>query len=224
MNVDFDLITRNFKPWRLYGDNDSMQADYVWICNSVGRPSGLGNVLHTGVNETVWGGSPYPDNVWVHYQVILGESAPSVRDGTVIHLIDSKTYGFNSTTVPTRSNSTHWNQIRIGHYWDTDAGDTCPANSGANIYVDNVYIDTTFARVEIGDASTYAASTHREIQIPTLWSDGSVTVNVNRGTFPTGATAYVYLTDSNNVTSAGYPITIGAGSSVPKSPSNVIAE
>jgi len=90
---------------------------------------------------------------------------------------------------------------------------SCPANAGAHIYVDDVYIDTSWSRVEIGNAPTYAASTHREIQVAKAWADGSVTVNFNPGTFPGGSTAYLFVTDANGNTSAGKQITIGGSSS-----------
>ena len=34
INADYlDKKSRNFKPWRLYGQNDSYQLDYVWLCD-----------------------------------------------------------------------------------------------------------------------------------------------------------------------------------------------
>jgi len=80
--------------------------------------------------------------------------------------------------------------------------------------------------VELGDASTYAASKHREIQVPTAWADGSVSVKFNSGTFAAGSTAYLYVTDSSNNTSPGIAVKIGgsATSVTPKAPTSVSAQ
>ena len=98
-----------------------------------------------------------------------------------------------------RGDNAPLDQVRIGHYWATDGISGWPHdNSGANVYVDDVYFDTTWARVEVGDAATYAASTHREIQIVTAWSDTAVSFTPRRGTLPAGpAWAYVIGSDGN---------------------------
>lgn len=78
-------------------------------------------------------------------------------------------------------------------------------------YVSELYTDHTQARVEIGNASTFAACTHREIQIPTAWATDEITVSCNVGSFTSGASAWVYVFDSNgDVNSTGYQIEIGA--------------
>jgi hypothetical protein len=87
------------------------------------------------------------------------------------------------------------------------------ANNGAQTWTfwcDNVYFDKTPARVEIGDASTWAACTNREIQIPSAWSDGtpgSITLTVNQGTFESLIGKYIYVIDNSNNISIGYQIT-----------------
>ncbi|MDP2896296.1 MAG: Ig-like domain-containing protein [bacterium] len=82
--------------------------------------------------------------------------------------------------------------------------------SAGYVELDDVYLDTTQARVEIGDKSTWEQCTHREIQIPTAWSDTSITVTANQGSFENGKTAYLYVIDANgNVNTQGYPIMFG---------------
>jgi hypothetical protein len=84
---------------------------------------------------------------------------------------------------------------------------------GAQVLMDDLYLDDTWARVMIGNASTFAASTVREVQIPMAWADGSITIQVNRGSFGASASAYLYVIDSTNTPSAGLPITFGGGTS-----------
>lgn len=72
------------------------------------------------------------------------------------------------------------------------------------VWVDDVYIDNTQARVELCDAATWATVTHCEPQIPTAWSDSSVTVTLNIGSFSAGDAVYPYLIDANGDVSGGY--------------------
>ncbi len=59
-----------------------------------------------------------------------------------------------------------------------------------------IYIDTTRARVEIGDAPTWGESRHRELQLPTEWSDDAIVVQVGRGAFEALAGQYLYVVDA----------------------------
>lgn len=83
--------------------------------------------------------------------------------------------------------------------------------NGTNIWMDDLYIDDTWARVIVGNASTLASCTTREVQIPSSWSDTSINVTLNRGAFGPTDTAYLYVFDSSNVASAGQAITFGGG-------------
>lgn len=213
-----DQKTRNWKPWRLYGNNDQLQLDYVWLCNGqlMNRVDGS-----AGWSIGDWSGDDYTKNTWMHVQLVYAASTPNVADGTIRHFIDSQVHGQNSSSVMTRKSSAQFDQIRIGHYWARDAIDGCSSNGGARVYVDNVYVDTSWARVELGNASTYAASSKREIQVPTQWSDGSVSVKLNTGTFASGSTVYMYVTDASNNTSAGIPVKLGGTAVTPNPPGSV---
>ncbi len=126
----------------------------------------------------------------------------------------------------------------IGHFQDVDSAIepqwkwiSCPSDSRCNecpagvsgcsvnndawlparqdeFFYDNIYIDKSIARVELGNAPTYTASTRREVQVPTSWGS-SIQITVNKGGFSSGQTAYLYVVDaSGNVNSSGYPVTI----------------
>jgi hypothetical protein len=85
-------------------------------------------------------------------------------------------------------------------------------------YFDDIYLDNTPARVEIGNHPVYANATHREIQIPSAWADNQVTVSLNRGTFPSFSGLYVYVVSAQGVASPGFELT---GSSGPGAPTNL---
>lgn len=77
-------------------------------------------------------------------------------------------------------------------------------------YFNDIYLDYTRARVIIGNAPTLNGSTKREIQIPSTWTDGLITININQGCFLNGQSAYLYVVNSDGeVNSNGFPIIIG---------------
>jgi len=74
------------------------------------------------------------------------------------------------------------------------------------IYYDDVYIDNTIARVVAGDSPEFDNCTHQEIQIPTAWSDSSITITVNRGSFADGEEVYLFVVDANGNVSNSHGI------------------
>lgn len=114
--------------------------------------------------------------------------------------------GKETLTTRTSTYTDHMRPFIVGFY------DSHPTtnNDGANdFYIDDVYIDNTWARVEIGDAPSYNSCTHREIQIPTSWATGEITSTVNQGSFSDG-TAYLFVVDADGAVSDGYEITLGS--------------
>jgi hypothetical protein len=80
------------------------------------------------------------------------------------------------------------------------------------VQMDDIYLSTTQARIELGDKSTFSSCTLREIQIPTAWSSSSITFTANQGSFKEGDTVYLYVVDADgNVNANGYPIIIWGG-------------
>jgi len=93
-----------------------------------------------------------------------------------------------------------------------------------HIYLDDMFLDFTQARVEISDHATWdeTVQTHKELQIPTAWSSSSVTVKINQGSFQDGQTAYLYVIDSNgNVNAQGRPITFNGADNPPVRPAGL---
>lgn len=72
-------------------------------------------------------------------------------------------------------------------------------------YYTDAYYDNSFSRVILGNnPSLNSSCTIREVQIPTAWSDTSVTVTVNRGVFVDDDPVYVFVVDANDVASDGF--------------------
>jgi hypothetical protein len=73
--------------------------------------------------------------------------------------------------------------------------------------MDDIYISRTQARVEICDAPQWSACRKKELQYPTAWADGRITVRLNKGARSSLAGAYLYVVDSTGAANAnGRPL------------------
>ena len=133
--------------------------------------------------------------------IIKNNSAVDASDGEF-------RFDWNGTTLFDRTNvifrsTAESGTMTIFHY----------SNYGAIVAMDlaDHYFDITWSRVMICTGSTWAARGVSEIQIPTAWADGSVTVTVNMGAFTVDSvTRYLYVVDSAGlVNDSGYPVTFG---------------
>ena len=83
-----------------------------------------------------------------------------------------------------------------------EAGSTDEYKNNWRYYAD-VYYDHSLARVVLADAATYADATVVEPQIPSAWSDGSISIDINQGRLADGAEAWVYVFDATGTPSTG---------------------
>lgn len=76
-------------------------------------------------------------------------------------------------------------------------------------YFNDIYLDWTLSRVVLGNAADHAQCTIREPQVPTAWSEDTITINVNTGKLVAGQTAYLFVIDAEGSVSGGREVTIG---------------
>jgi hypothetical protein len=89
-------------------------------------------------------------------------------------------------------------------------------------YFDDAYLDTTLSRVVLADKPVLSLATIIEVQIPSSWSDGSISATVNLGQFAQGQTAYLFVVDSSGTPSAaGLAVTAGGSVATPNAPSAI---
>jgi len=93
----------------------------------------------------------------------------------------------------------------------TFSGLGCELHGGcwANFWTDDVYIDTTRARVEVCDRAAWSQKTslgaHCEIQVPKTWSPTEITFEVNQGAFGNDEPVWIFVVDRDgNVNEQGY--------------------
>jgi len=98
-------------------------------------------------------------------------------------------------------------------------------NSNNWRYFADIYLDHSRARVVLANNASLSSATIIEPQIPSAWSDGSISAQVNLGKFTAGQTAYLFVVDpSGVVSSSGYPVKIGGTTTTPNAPSNVTVQ
>jgi hypothetical protein len=98
----------------------------------------------------------------------------------------------------------------------SDGGFSQADNAQAVAFWDDVYISQSEARVEICDQATYAACVNKEIQYPTSWANGQITVRLNKGNKASSVGTYLYVVDS---TGAANPSGFRLGATNVKVPS-----
>jgi len=223
-----DLVaneSRNFKPWRLYGNNDKLEIFDNDYCNRSSMLQWYDLANSSSAISVKYHSSQLSKNgVWKHYQVEIVESSVGGADGRVRQYIDGNLDLVSAIPATTRYTSAHYNQIRIGHYYAKDGDSLCPSNPGAYVYLDDVYVDTSLARVEIGNNPDYSKCTHREIQIPSKWSSTSIELGSMRGDF-SGENPYLFVVDgSGAVSNNGSGYSISNITSVPSNDNNTTPE
>jgi hypothetical protein len=146
---------------------------------------------------------------WHHVQVELTEnSAQRVADGALRFWVDGNLL-HNRSGLVTREDYPDLKRVSVAGWenaWGPGSGES--SDSPNDLFLDDVFVSTTKARVELGDAPTYAASRHRELQPSVAFtSASSLRFKLNQGSFAPGSVVYVYVTNtSGEVNAAGFPI------------------
>ena len=163
--------------------------------------------------------SPHPTAFsfgnWQRLEFIYkSSSSAGVDDGSMVVRVNGTTLYNNTDAITFAEGNLGWRYVAIGQ-------GVASITSGVlslGEYVDELYIDRSWARIEIGNNAVYADCTHREIQPALTWSDTGITGTFNRGSFNSGDTVYFFVIDEDGVASDGYPVTIGG---LPNTPSSI---
>ena len=133
-------------------------------------------------------------NQWQFYEVELDSATRSI-----IAKVDNVVISNGTWSAPS-------GDMLFDYLWKIgwDRGGVTPLS--ANIKMSDIYLDSSKARVLLGDAATYAACTKFEMQPPTDWTATAVTVNFNAGAFTSGQTGYLYVIDAEGNVSPSYGV------------------
>jgi hypothetical protein len=168
------------------------------------------HITATGSEQRSSVSGPALDGEWVRFEMYLRQSAPNTTNGAWYHTTYRPSLGIPAKETLLwdnrimRSDSADWEYWEIGGaYWDM-----CGSADTGTVDIDEFYMDSTPARVEVCNAPTYAASTHCELQVTSAWSDTSITFTFNQGYLASG-TSYVYAINAGGgVNASGHAISV----------------
>ncbi len=195
----------DFAPGIMIGSSGA-----TWWMAYISTESGA-NDLETRVSFTT---IPEPAT-WHQYEMWLKRSSSGgAADGTIIVKIDGITR-FNKVNAVTRENSLYnWEEISFVHGL-TNMGQS------TDVYIDDAYLNNSWARVELCDSPTYSACTIKVVQPTSSWKNDSITATLNKGPFNNINTLYLYVIDNANVANSnGYPFC----ENCPRSPAALTAK
>ena len=151
----------------------------------------------TANDQTTWPGNQYfppPDNQWHRVEIDAIASSAGAHDGS-IRLATYANGVVNSTSwdsVETHTSSGDtWSHVIFQNY----IGNGITGN--VQIWFDDVFIQNSPARVELCGADTWDARSHCEVQPHSAWSDTSIEVTINLGSFAGNDATYLYVIDAD---------------------------
>jgi hypothetical protein len=166
-----------------------------------------------------------PNATWNRYSSIFQYTGDRLNDPVWLwHQGVSKTKGQSMAD----------SGLSSGYYSDTDEGIAVVNVPGwhtgsdygeTRVLYDDIYLavgDNAVARVELGNSSKYQDCTQLAIITPTSWTETKIEAIVRKGTFSDNDDVYLFVVDSKNNVSKGYPHVFGEGDlSKMKPPSNL---
>ena len=133
----------------------------------------------------------------IYFQAANGIDAMYENSGTPIIFTNE------STGTPTPEAYRQWGQLNIAGWIKENAGGSAGGGEDIECLYDDIYVaegPNAAARVELGNASTYAACTDLAICDSTSWANDSITVNCREGGLTLTANTWLYVTLSDNTT------------------------
>lgn len=160
------------------------------------------------IHQNGWPDDAFIFQGWQRVEWIFKtNSALDAKDGSIV----VTRIGRSTPTLQVTGLTTYGNTSNLWRYVTLPQGFTNIENGTLNLqmYFDDVYIDNTQARVEVGNSPDFNSCSHREIQHPISWSDTEVQVDFRKGSFNSGDTVYFFvINDQGTVvhTSAGFRV------------------
>ncbi|HAR42031.1 MAG TPA: hypothetical protein DCS07_05275 [Bdellovibrionales bacterium] len=167
-----------------------------------------------------------PKNTWIRVEMYKKLSTAGVNNGSIfINMLGVDSASNTSAMTRASGYSFLLDTVLLGTEDGRGAQDDGTGGlHNYDIFLDDMYIDSTQARVEICNTSTWSARTACDAQPATAWSAGSITFTVNSGPASASPNRYLYVVDSTGAVNAnGRPITIDGTSTikVPSAPGNL---
>ena len=139
---------------------------------------------------------------WHCLQFEYKESSVLAQDGEIRIWLDGALQ-LDDRSIMTREDYSDLKRPYIVGFYDSWN------DSGADrddVFFDDIYIDDSWSRIEVGNAPIYNECTHREIQIPTSWADDMITFDMSTGGLAHTDDLYLFVVDQDGSRSPGFLI------------------
>jgi len=166
--------------------NDGTQSFYL---DGLGEVTDLQPDTHTWHNFVYYGQMSTPGNCdgWLHSEWNFEDFVSR----NVLNL---------------RSDTGGLHQLRLGKYTGSDEAPD-DYYDRHHFWFDNVYVDESWARIEVGNNRVYEDCTHREFQIPhSMWDEDNIEFTANLGSFDASDDLYLFVVDEFGNVSDGYSV------------------
>lgn len=150
---------------------------------------------------------------WTRHQLYIKASNPSgSANGHIFCWVGGEEKTFANIVTRASGYSFQYSSVLLGLMYANVNSE--PAGSRHDMYIDDVYVDKTLARIELCSGSSWNTRGTCNPQPPTAWSDTSISATLNTGAWSNGQSVYAYVVDSTGaVNSTGYgPITLSISS------------
>lgn len=213
---EFFYMDFSLHPCHQYGyvgmkSQGNMASDWceLWYQN----PTACNSSTPIGDGDQWRGNSPSNAN-WVRLEVRISND-----QGSLQFLIDNHSVWYGDgrpNWVPDETSVNNGiRSLSVGGYYRHHLDGAGVQHNDAFRYFDDIYVDSSLARVVLANTANLADATIIEPQIPQTWDDGSITATANLGKLTSDADAYLFVFDPDGVPNdPGYPLAdCGAGGS-----------
>jgi hypothetical protein len=192
------VSSRNIKLARISGGGDGYPEPLVGYTEFTEEGGShifysfmAGNTLpNTG---TLWSSWAPTRDTWQRLEYFVRLNTGTNPDGHLEIRADRGLQEYYPNAVlSNQSNTTKFNWLTLPYYVAHDAG------GDYGMWLDDVWFDSTPQRVEIGNASTWAACTESVIQPLVSWSNTSVTFTGRISKFTAGTQVWIYVINAVN--------------------------
>lgn len=159
---------------------------------------------------------------WYHVKVMIDHGTVGVANGKVRFIVNGPGGAYYTTSTdnlllvrsaPPEGFPAYPDYLRLGwtHESYAPVNPELQENWQTALYYDELYIDNSWAHVEICDSPVYASRTHCATQVLTQYTDTSVSATVNLDTFADASTVYAYVVnEEGEPSSPSGPITVSS--------------
>lgn len=206
-----------------------MTSRQNWLHAIQGGRDDQGNSIGSYTDQFRWDQNVhYRDtlNAWQRWDTYIQREEPYNTDNGLFKAWLGGRLVASEDTTDYNNIPFNWEDIRIGHMFRPHA-----PYSYFQSYFDDVYIDSTQARVELCNVASWSQKELTgavcALQIPrNEWGASRLQAQVNAGSFSSGAQVWLYVIDRDGaVNSSGFPVTLGSSqqndSLAPAAPGNL---